>query len=223
MDGKYRIADQFVAEDSQDAFFAMDKGRLFNCATDGVEYSENFTRAKVTETCDLTPPMPEARDIKMKVHPASHWKLVDGQWFFYIDSSGPVMTPFGPMKLSPAAGGGQAIRPKPVDPSQIPHGRVEVDKTEVHLSPVSASEQKVAISNESGGMIFISANAFAIPGLETVLSKKQLAPGEKATLTIRYARPANVTGPALKETVVTVACVPLGGQIPIRVLLDATK
>ena len=51
VDGKYRIADQVVAEDSKDFYFAAQKPKYNSCETVRINYSENFTKADAVIAC----------------------------------------------------------------------------------------------------------------------------------------------------------------------------
>ena len=51
IDGKYRAADQLVAEDSKDAFFGMAKPHIKSFEIIRIDYSESFTKAEVALLC----------------------------------------------------------------------------------------------------------------------------------------------------------------------------
>src|SRR5713226_7195650 len=96
--GKYRDAFQVVADDAQDAFFTADKTSYKTCETIKIDYSDNFTRAKVGETCK--------GDFRWSGHVfpgtaalTSNRKVVDGQWYWYYIKPTQVMTPWGLQKI----------------------------------------------------------------------------------------------------------------------------
>ena len=47
VDGKFRSAEQYVAEDSKDFFFEMEKQRYLSFREPEISYSDHFTKAKV--------------------------------------------------------------------------------------------------------------------------------------------------------------------------------
>jgi hypothetical protein len=52
VDGKFRAADQYVAEESKDAFFSADKPRYLSFELASITYSDQFTRATALVTCE---------------------------------------------------------------------------------------------------------------------------------------------------------------------------
>lgn len=220
IEGKYRTADHFVAEESKDAFYAMNKKHYLSCAGAKTEYSENFTRAKVTIACETEMAFLGAPNMKMKMSQTSLWKLVDGQWFWYIDPMATKMTPFGDMNTAPSSGSQPQSAPlhKPIEAKDLAGG-VKADKTVVHLSKVSPAEQQVTISNFLPGPVSLSIIPPSIPGIEAHLDRSELASGGKAILDIRYT-PPQAAGPIPNQTTVTVMVQPLGREIPVRVLFD---
>jgi len=221
IEGKYRAADHFVAEESKDAFYAMNKKHYLSCAGAKAEYSENFTRAKVTIDCEVELTSPGAPNVKVKMQQIGLWKLMDGQWYWYIDQKAAKMTPFGDMSVAPSSGSQpQSVLPgKPIEAKDLAGG-VKADKTVVHLSKVSPAEQQVTISNFLPGPVSLSLIPPSIPGLDAHLDHSDLARGSKATLDIRYT-PPKAAGPIPNRSAVSIMVQPLGREISIRVIFDA--
>src|SRR5579872_5079559 len=93
--GKFREAYPLVAEDSQDAFLGSSKEVLKSCDTLRIRYTENFTSADVVEGCKG-----EWNYHGVKTPTSfpftSHWKIIDGQWYWYFLKPTMVPSPFSP-------------------------------------------------------------------------------------------------------------------------------
>src|SRR5687768_10225089 len=81
VDRRLRLADAVVAEDSKDAFFEMEKTAYLNWEIGAINYSDNFTKAKVIVGCEMIWASPRLGKIQIKRPLVSLWKMVDGQWF----------------------------------------------------------------------------------------------------------------------------------------------
>jgi hypothetical protein len=53
VDGKFRAALKYIAEDSQDFYFEMEKRRYLSYEIGKIDYSENFTKALVLAVVDV--------------------------------------------------------------------------------------------------------------------------------------------------------------------------
>jgi hypothetical protein len=217
VEGKFRAADQYVAEESKDAFFAADKPRYLSFEIASITYSEQFTRATATVLCEQNMTMPIGGTIKMKLSRLSLWKLIDGQWFWYIPSSDGVATPFGIMRPGP-----EAAAPPAPDITKGPTvadvmNMVQADRTEVTLSAQQSSAD-VALTNRMSGHVTLLIASPPLAGLETRFDRTDLGPNETARLTIRTtAKPAGPRPPLRVEVRVD----PAGQIIPIQVAFAA--
>jgi hypothetical protein len=216
VDGKFRAADEMVAEDSKDVFFAAEKPhcRAFQIMT--ITYSENFTRAVVLVSCDTEMPVMMAGRIPVKMPLRSLWKTVDGQWFYYVDPvpDREATTPFGTHK--------------PSDPGQagVPEGMpgavtieavlkmVKADRQEVRFNPAVAGAEKVVITSQMAGSVALRIEGDAPPGLELSFDRMSLRQGQSAALTIRYLAPKGIQP---VDSVVTIVVSPMDQPIPVRV------
>ena len=191
VDGKFRLADQVVAEENKDDFFAMAKPKYDSCQTMSVDYSENFTRARVVEACKtvrtfhgtsfpVTQPLP------------SDWKIEGGQWFWYLPPNRQVMSPFGPIAVHKAGeNAGPAPKPLPqIDPAAMAKeifNQIQLDRKEVVLRSGEPGSAEVSVKNGMPGRIRLRVSPdVPIPGLEVQLAKEDLAAGETGTIAIRY-------------------------------------
>ena len=191
VDGKFRVADQVVAEDSKDAYFAMPKQRYERFSIVRINYKENFQKAEAVVAC-----LGEwaARGQRMKVNMVltSLWKQENGQWFWYMLPPGEVQSPFGTLfkGMDPNKkdeGPQSKIISVPRDPQAAAAailGAVKTDKTELMLSSFEKSSGTVKILNGLGGTVHVRVEVDGkFSGLTFGLDKAELKGGEEAILT----------------------------------------
>jgi hypothetical protein len=213
---KYRQADDLVAEDSKDAFFGADKLNCKSWQYVKATYTDKFTNAKVLFTCDAT--MSHAgQHIPVKIPMTSTWKIVDGQWFWYLVPSEVMLTPWGNMKGGPemnAKADARAVRiPKPEEILN----QIKLSKTAVDLSGFSESSDEVTVTNGTPGAITLNLLHDVLPGLEAALSGKELKPGESATVSIKF-KPSGRIPPPVMDLGVSVD--PFNHLLTIRIRFE---
>src|SRR5674476_925173 len=78
--GQFRKAEELVAEDTKDYFYSGNKPKYLSFEISRIEYSEKFTKAKVTVVCEQTIMMPGFADHPMKLPtPAlGNWRMASG-------------------------------------------------------------------------------------------------------------------------------------------------
>jgi hypothetical protein len=222
VDGKTRAADAVVASDSKDFFFEIPKPRYLSFEILGIDYSDKFTRAKVTVNCEEEVMMMGLGKMKVKMPRISTWKLERGQWFWYFDQKAPQDTPWGKMANPAGSPGGSSTpfqMPKGPTPGELT-GLVKADKELVTLAKAPASDT-VTISNGMPGWVrlVVERPRVEIPGLELKLDPTDVQGGKTATLSISY----DPKGEKAPVSVVTLSVLvePIGTLIPIRVVLTA--
>ena len=221
VEGKFRAADAFVAEDSKDAFFEADKPRCRGFEIMSVKYSDNFSRAVAVIACDTDFPMPMGRPMAVKMPLRSQWKTVDGQWFWFLIpvSEKEVVTPFGIRKpqdpQQPAAPAAPRVVPMDIETLSK---QVKTDKKEVSFDPSSAGVNRVVVTNQMPGSISVSLEPEVLEGLDLKLDRTSLAQGQSAVLSISY-EPAKDRKPS--AAVVRVVVSPLGMALPIQIRFAA--
>jgi hypothetical protein len=196
VDGKLRQAEQLVAEDAKDDFYAAAKPNIKDFRIDQIAYSENYTKAKVTMVGKaMVSFMGMAAPQLMDMPFPSYWKLEGGKWCFYYYVDPERMTPFGKQK-APSKDGKASGPPafKPADLSTISQG-VKPDRTAVKLGD---TEEKVELTNRLPGVVTLSLSEKQYVGIEAKLDKTELKSGETATLTIQprsaVGRPRTMVG-----------------------------
>jgi hypothetical protein len=217
VNGKFRAADALVEEESKDIFFAMDKPRCSSFALGTINYSENFTRAKVMISCDTEMMMMMAGRIPVKMPLLSLWKTIDGQWFWYAEPvvDKEVQTPFGVHKpQSSEQGSGQAGLPgKFVDLAAV-SSLVRPNKTEVRFRASEPSSEKVVLTSQMPGTVTLTLRGKPSPGLTFELDRTTVGKGESATLSLHY---QPVEGRLASATALAVEVAPTNQVITINV------
>jgi hypothetical protein len=206
VDGKFRQAEALVADDTKDFFYSASKPKYLSFEIAGIKYMDNFTRANVTIVLEQYIMMPGFTDKPVKVPAPSMWKLVDGQWYWYVDQATLHQTPFGGAKDGPASTPTPIAIPKAEDMVYI-FTLVKADKQAVNLKP--GETEKVTITNSAKGAMVISLSG-KIEGVQMSLDRQNLQAGEQAVLTIKAESQAKSGGLAVQVS-------PTGQTIPIQV------
>ncbi|MBY0508423.1 MAG: hypothetical protein K2X03_31220 [Bryobacteraceae bacterium] len=95
IDKKWRLSEPIVAEDSKDRYFAAPKSIFFSYAISEIKFEENYTKAIVLGLAEQERMMAMGGIIRMKVPLQSYWKIIDGQWMWYLPDRTCVATPMG--------------------------------------------------------------------------------------------------------------------------------
>lgn len=192
--GKFREAYPLVADDAQDAYLTAPKQTFTSCEILRIRYSDNFSKADIVETCK--------GDWNYHGHKTptsfpitSHWKVVDGQWYWYYVKPTMVPSPFSPtgwVTVPPdepgqaAPSGLAAVLSNPTAAAKDILAKVKVDKTAIKLRGYETSKDELHITNEMPGPISLSFDPIAFPGFKITLAKTQLQANEQTTATFEY-------------------------------------
>lgn len=227
VEGKFRQADQYVAEDSKDYFFEARKPRYKQFEFSRVTYSDNFTRAKVTVISETEILIPiGGMKVPAKIPITSTWKLEKGLWYWYHPPEPQtVVTPFGVMKPGPEPKGGAVLGEEGLPKGPLPKGQelaavaqmIKVDKEAVQLAADSPGSVEVTFTNGMRGSVLLRVDGPQVDGLEVKLDHQQVNASETARITISYRPPAK--GPK-SPTVIRLHVDPLNDVIPIRVTFN---
>jgi hypothetical protein len=215
VDGKPRLAEEFVAEESKDQFYNSKKPKYLSFEILKLDYSENFTKATVTTLVETFVPMVGFANKPMKLPLLSFWKIENQQWCWYLDLEKMSITPFGKMGTSP----GPAPNAPPPDLSKGPDvnavmRQVTADKTSVVFKRGEASTGEVTITNSMPGSVTVALPDQPLPGIDVSLPVKQLKAGQKAAVVIRYTPLQN---PPKGPLTVHVEVQPINRLIPIQI------
>jgi hypothetical protein len=210
--GQFRKAEELVAEDTKDFFYRGNKPKYLSFEITRIDYSEKFTRAKVTVVCEQYIMMPGFADRPMKVPTPSTWKLENGKWYWYVDQDALLNTPWGRMKAGPFSEKGAAAPPSLANiptSADFLYKLIRLDKTAVQLRAGESAE--VTIASGAPGPVMLSVPA-ALPGIEATLDKGTLPGGGKATLTLRAAQGA-------KSGVLNIQVEPTMQRLPLQITI----
>jgi hypothetical protein len=221
VDGKPRQAEQYVAEESKDYYYEMQKPRYLGFEIRSISYSDEFTKAKAMIVVEMIVNLPQFQNKAMKIPFMTWWKVVDGQWFWYVDPDTSRTTPFG--KMSPGASksdGAQAGGPP--DMSKGPDvlslwKQVHTDKQSVQLKAHEASSDRVTISSQVPGMVSLQLQASDVPGLVVKLDRTELKAGEKAVLSFDFTPGKDAPRSSLA---VNIMVQPINSVIGVRVVFQ---
>lgn len=221
VDGKFRLADELVADDSKDFFFAASKTKFLGFEITKINYSENFSKANATVTVDMHVPIPGFGERPMKIPVPSLWKVVDGQWYWYVDPEAMKITPFGKMEpgSGEATGGPMPPKWKRLDLKNL-QAQVRADKGAVTLKADTGSSDQVTISNQMPGSVSLLLYDPKLPGVEIKLDRSELKAGEKATLTFRCQPLKKIPASSIP---VRVLVQPINQEISIQLAITGSK
>jgi hypothetical protein len=220
IDGKPRLAEPLVAEDSKDVFYAMSKPRILSFSIDRIDYSENFTHAKANIVVKMYIPIAQLAKDPISLAIPSLWKIENGEWCWYIDPDVLRTTPFGKMP-SPS---GEASGPGAVP--DVKRGlsveelwqKVKADKPVVILRTSEASDDQVVILNQMPGPVKIQVNFPRVPGLEVVADRLEIPANDKATIKFHFK--GEIGKMEAQSVVGYVAVEPIHSSIPLRVVFQ---
>lgn len=185
IDGKFRRAEEVIAEDSKDFFYTMEKTRYRAFDIVRINYSENFTKATVVTGVEMEWRSPRIGVMIVKPPLTSLWRQDNGQWVWYVVPQKDWDTPWGRMK------------PGPDDPNKLKKlftgvdvatvsSQVGIDKTELRLSSFESSRGEAVIANSMPGEIKLRLEAPPRSGLQVKLDKDVLKTGERARVLVQY-------------------------------------
>lgn len=189
----FRAAWALVAEDTQDYFFNGGRPDIEGFTIDKIELLEDNKYARMTVKAKAIMRAAAMPSIAIEVPIVSTWKLENGDWFWYVDQSGAVDTPFGKMPIA----NGAASEPTPGLPG-IPNvaslrNQVSIDRQAVVLSG-ETPVQTVVISNHMAGPVTVEVESQAIDGLIVEVDRKQVASQKEAKVSFRAKPGARPTG-----------------------------
>jgi hypothetical protein len=212
--GKFRAADALVAEDSKDAFFAMEKTKYKKCEVGKLTFSDNFTKAIAVTSCQSSWSFNGVR-IPAMLALSSYWKFENANWYWYAPPpETDVMTPFGKFHVDPDA---DSKSPLPSNPVSLAGGilsQVKADRNALTFTVGQAADQQVRITNHMPGLVRLTLQTQDFPGLHFSLDKTSLAANETATLTVAYEPSSSTPAPDLT---VNIAVSPTQQLIPIHI------
>ena len=209
VDAKYRQAESLVAEDSKDIYYDGQKPRFLSYELKSIEYSDDFTRARATLLCQTLVSVPGFAGQPIKVSVGSDWKLVNGEWFWFVDPATAHHTPFGNMSAGKGARPPGMPTVMPTDPA-FALSKVKVDKNVLNLHAGESGE--VTFTNTATGQMSISLTG-RLAGVDVKLDRVNLEAGDKAVLSI-------TTHPGAKSGTLSIQVDQTNEVIPIQIKIE---
>jgi len=216
VDGKPRRAEELVADDSKDYFYSAQKSKFLSFELQSIDYSKEFTRAKVQVRVETYFVVMGFGTQPMKVPVLSLWKVEKGLWCWYVTEDFLNTTPFGKFHSSSADGSVSAGLPnqKNLPTLESLVHQVKPDKPGVVLRTSQPSSDQVAILNGMPGIVTLEIRSPRVPGLEVKTDRTTIPAGEKAVLSFHFEPGKNApTGTVHME----VAVQPVNQVIPLLV------
>ena len=212
VDGKYRQAEQLVAEDTKDFFYTANKPKYLGFEIRAIDYTDDFTKARATVVVQQFLLMPGFGDKPLSIPISSYWKIEQGKWVWYVDRERLSHTPWGIMK-GESSSGDKAGAPMPPMPNAADMAgmlqQVKVDRSEVALEEGKAGQ--VTFSNGAAGAITLSFLGPPPAGIEAKFDHTELKAGEQAVLSLR------ATGTPKTKATLQVRVDPTNQVIPIQI------
>lgn len=215
VDGKFRQAEEVVAEDSRDYFYNMEKQRFLGFEIIRINYSDNYTKATVVTAVEVEWRSPRIGVMRVKPPMTSLWKQEDGKWHWYVIPQTDWETPFGRMKPGPDDPNKLVQLFKGVDVQTVDR-QVSIDKTEMRLSGYEPS-RAASIVNNMPGDVKLVVEAPPVTGLDVKVDRETLKSGEQARLVAEYKPPTTNPKPA---SAILVRLEPTGQVFRIALVFD---
>jgi hypothetical protein len=194
VEGKFAKAMPLVAQDTQEEYFAGGKAKLNSFNLDTVKFTDNCTKAVVTTTV--------VRDWQIRLEKnevtipmTTTWKIEDGKWVWYHDTTGAWLTPMGPSNVQPPTknADGTPNLPKNLSPDVIQAAarailqQSSIDRNQIVLSSDKVSNDRVVFTNAVQGSVGLMLTGVPeLPGLEVKLDKSEIGAREQASILISY-------------------------------------
>jgi len=203
VDGQYRKALKFVAEESQDFYFASAKAEIKDFKIDEIRYDDAFQKAIVyfTTNREWNVQFENVGKVPVTVQMSTTWKVEDGQWAWYYRAEGePWITAMGPSsaELVNKTPDAQVIMPKGFDQNAANSAadkilqQTKMDRTRISLLSDKASSDKASFHNAMNGSVAVELlDVPKIPGLTVKLDKTTLNFGQDAVIDVSYDPPAD--------------------------------
>jgi hypothetical protein len=198
--GEFMKAYAFVAEDTKEYYFAVQKNRYISFKIGDIAYSDNFTKAVVNVTGkQKMRPRPEFPEIVIDAPMITKWKIENGNWVWYYTPNRDCPTPMScgpdgkPHATAPAAAVDSSARMPDVSPNAI-HQQAQqilkqsrVDKPIVAMSSINATSERVVFHNGQAGFVRVSLDPGPkVEGFTASLEKADVAANEDVAIILHY-------------------------------------
>ncbi len=195
VNGEFRKAEAFVAEDTKDFYYNTGKPEILKFHIEKVDIDPDGVHAVVKVNLTTTMRSPVVGAMNFSSTSATTWKLDNGQWSWYLVQNADINTPFGKWHIGDLSSKLQAP-PLPglngIDPSKV-SGLVTIDRTSIELNG-DGGASTVTITNHMPGAIDVKLASGGLPGLAVTIDKEKPASGETSTVTFKTVGGAKPAG-----------------------------
>jgi hypothetical protein len=225
--GEFRKAYQDVADDSKDTYFQSEKTRYKAFKIGRIDYTDNYTRAKVMIAADI--------DFKFQgqVFPTTvpfiaNWKFDNGNWYWYTvprAAGEKVESPFGPMYVSkdqptgeakPQASGGPVTASQAI--AQMRAMPTVLDPV-VSLNSQNSYSNSMRIINPSPKPMKLQIKVKDTPGLSVSPDALEIAPQKTGQAMFKLSAP-QVSGIKQRTLVGVVLFVEGASPVPMQLYVE---
>jgi hypothetical protein len=213
-DQKYRQAEKYVCEDTQEMYYRQEKQKINSFELLRINWNDTFDKAQVTTVIGTTIQM-RGQNLPANAPMATRWKLEEGQWCYYVDLTLGRESPFGPMKPGPANDASRPNVQQLINNPNIILNQVKVSKELVELKGYEPSKDQITISNGMPGEVSLEFRSESIAGLTWKLDKPNLKQNETATISFDYQPKDKSAKPTLNATI---HIQPFGRVLPLKIV-----
>ena len=221
---KFRQAEELVAEDSKDTFYATSKARHLGFEIKSVSFSPDLKDATAVVALQMIMPITGPRPVTIPI--TSKWRQVEGEWYLYYPQYKPgdtVQTPFGPKKISADSARPEILANIEKGPSLATlRTMYKVSAKELRF-PSSAPgriTQQITVANRSTGKLSLERRTKDIKGVEMSIAPEEAAPGEEIKVSFRYS-------PAVQQQrrnhSVRFSVLPISQQFSIELIFEKSQ
>jgi hypothetical protein len=215
VDGKFRVAEQFVAEDTKDAHYNQEKTKIRGFEIVKISWDDSFKKAAVVTTVHTNLQM-RGQNIPASAPMTTRWKLEDGKWCYFVDPALGRLTPAGTMKPGPGNREGMKVEDMLRDPGVILN-QVKMSKDRFLLRSWEKSADTVVLTNGMPGAITIELQLETIKGLTSRIETKELGPGGTSKIELIYDPQDTAAKPTLRASI---KIDPFGRTLVLPVIFD---
>ena len=196
VNGEFRKAEAFVAQDTKDLYYNNSKPEISKFAIEKVQIDPDGTHAVVTVNISSTMKNPAFGAMNFSSPVPMTWKLDNGQWCWYQIQNADIDTPFGKWHVGDARSAGKTPTlpglNRAADPAKLA-SLVTIDRTSVKLSE-DGKPSTITITNHMSGTIDVKAMSASVSGLSVNVDHEKLSPEEKASVSFKAAKGKKPSG-----------------------------
>jgi len=219
--GRFREAEQFVVEESRDAYYAARKVRIMGYKIRSLNIEPDLDEAQVMVACEMMVPMASSRPLPVPL--TSRWKRIGGEWYLHFEprkvEDGKWDSPFGPMTFKDDGGHGGtggAFQNRSQMTLEALQNLYELSAEQVEFATDAAGPvtKTVTVANRAKGSLTLERESPEVKGLDVKVEPAGIERGGEAVISLTYhPKEARLEG----EQEIRFLLMPLGQQIKLRV------